>query len=521
MAGDPERAADRLQSERVSVASLSSAAGKGRKRALTIAAWSGPLDALGDPCLSPAARRLDARLNHLRASLHYDEHPLLDALSELSQASGITIHLSEELRAWIRAEGLSVRLRLEGIALRNALALILCCSEELDYERDGEGGIRITRGECKSSPYVGVAVERAAEPQAERNEALLQRRVTLRFEQTPLDEVLTFLSDITGAEFLLSSSARESKELPVDLQLSRLPLEEALAALSERTGLSLRHHPRGVVLETAAEAKAGAEWQAEQRARSERAAPLLGAILPRGVSGTLSDLARAIRASGLALDLRGPAEGTLWVPPGATVEEALERATAMTGVYWRLEELEGEARGERPAHVLRLSDAHDSLRSLSPQLLGQLPPGELARAAQQAEQEAQAARQAVDAALGLDEVRRARDRSLAAERRALCVLANAWAQVDAGAREPREPRESRARRAAELAAWLEALSGVYPFETPSCSSEECRELFQGDREEPQTAPGLDACLHRQLFLLRQVSRWLADPSAEGAHPAAR
>ena len=101
------------------------------------------------------------------------------------------------------------------------------------------------------------------------------------------------------------------------------------------------------------------------------------------------------------------------------------------------------------------------------------------------------------------------------------MLANAWAQVDAGAREPREPRESRARRAAELAAWLEALSGVYPFETPSCSSEECRELFQGDREEPQTAPGLDACLHRQLFLLRQVSRWLADPSAEGAHPAAR
>ncbi|RMG13326.1 MAG: hypothetical protein D6731_12395 [Planctomycetota bacterium] len=63
------------------------------------------------------------------------------------------------------------------------------------------------------------------------------RRVTLRFSETPVSEVVAFLRDITGANFVLQASV--PRDLQVDLSLQNATLRQAIeqvCAVARRDG---------------------------------------------------------------------------------------------------------------------------------------------------------------------------------------------------------------------------------------------------------------------------------------------
>ena len=120
-----------------------------------------------DPALLAAARARDlerrarrdaelarnqatrAVLNEGRTSLNFDGTPLLECIDVFRDATKLNLVVSPDARELIEGEQVTVTLRLSEISFDNALKLILCAHESLDYELE-RGLIRITAG-CENS----------------------------------------------------------------------------------------------------------------------------------------------------------------------------------------------------------------------------------------------------------------------------------------------------------------------------------------------------------------------------------
>jgi hypothetical protein len=118
--------------------------------------------------------------------------------------------------------------------------------------------LRVARGssprESAGRPTLTTRTEAAAD--------LLARRVTATFAvETPLAEVVDYLSTLSGAAILLDGRALRRSglgpELPVRWQVQDAPLGEALASLAEPRGLAWLALEGGALLITSAEDAAG------------------------------------------------------------------------------------------------------------------------------------------------------------------------------------------------------------------------------------------------------------------------
>ena len=161
-----------------------------------------------------------------------------------------------ELQAYAVEDIVSGVLQGKGGASFEPDALIELLEESLD---EGVGSLEYTAGPegekgtllVRRSPREQVKVQEfltylrtlkrkaLAQPKWIRDyqQLLANRLVTLNFVETPLEEVISFLQDISGLNLTISSGV-DSEELTVSLRLREVPLQDALRVILEQTHLA-------------------------------------------------------------------------------------------------------------------------------------------------------------------------------------------------------------------------------------------------------------------------------------------
>ncbi|MCO5171828.1 MAG: hypothetical protein M9894_36475 [Planctomycetes bacterium] len=333
-------------------------------------AWFAP-----GPARDPAFDRARAaweRLHARRVTLSFDRTPLADALSFFSDL-GLPTRLEAETARRLAANGVTVSLRLNGIAAHSALALVLAADDDLVFDVDRDGVL--VRDAARPSPerLLATGAESALDPtSAEVRRQLAARRASLRLEARPLAEALRALQAQTGVNLVLDP-ALERRELPaVTIASPEASVGALLDALLGPLELGLRVE-QGVV--RVVERALATEAPVEAHARRLLALPLGGEApvgLPLG--DLLERLEGATGAPVVALKPLRASRARLALPAGLTVEAALRLAARQTGLRhaWFVS-------GGQPALALTIDDEEVGLLEAA-QALGWPSPSRVAPA---------------------------------------------------------------------------------------------------------------------------------------------
>jgi hypothetical protein len=491
--------------------------------------WSPALTALGSPRLSRAHRRWDALLNYFKLDVDYQDLTLPDALAELSQRSGLPIHLSADARSATQESTVSLRLR--DIRLLDVLRLTLSTQAGLAYSL-ADDGLHVSS--CAGDVYFGdvfqtLPLEREADDRralvsaraAQLDRLLTTSLVTVRFQETPLQQVLDFLRDVTGVT-IVTSGGMDADSYTVTITRRNVPLGELLDLILEPHDLTRVSVQSLVRVLPKDDAVARAKRDEEEAAKRRSGSTVLSARFEAGASPLpLAAAAAALQAgTGMLIRLEGGAESSvasLWLPPGCTVEEACERATIQAGVRWSLRRT---VDGGKLIHRVTWAGCHDALDALRASALSDATAAASApamagvvSAAQQAARSLSELRERALQATDLAGLRPWRRDVQAANRRALTAVARAWAAADSLSA---TPSVAGAERAADLSAWLEAIA---PQEGICRASHggHCGKNRASDT--PLLSPTPDDCLHHHSETLRAIAFWHVAADAT-AHPGA-
>ncbi|MBX3472619.1 MAG: hypothetical protein KF878_37685, partial [Planctomycetes bacterium] len=347
-------------------------------------AWYGP-----GPARDPAfdrARAVWERLHARQVTLNFDGTSLADALSFFSDL-GFPTRLEAETARRLAANGVTVSLRLNGIAAHSALALVLAADDDLVFDVDRDGVL--VRHSDRPSPerLLATGAESALDPaSAEVRRQLAARRASLRLrlEARPLAEALRALQAQTGLDLVLDPALERREHPPVTIVSPEASVGALLDALLGPLELGLRVE-QGVV--RVVERALATEAPVEAHARRLLALPLGGEArvgLPLG--GLLERLEGATGAPVVALKPVRASRARLALPAGLTVEAALRLAARQTGLRhaWFVS-------GGQPALALTIDDEEVGLLEAA-QALGWPSPSRVAPAPVVTEWEAVQAR---------------------------------------------------------------------------------------------------------------------------------
>lgn len=191
-----------------------------------------------------------------------------DSLELLAETAGVRIDLSEGLSEISGEKGTVTGTKISGASFSQAVKAIGKAAEidlawriqggvvhvQTDDEREEEREARLemlrdlieeVAGEDArflGERYLLVYVEPQDDSQEARRirEILAMRKITLNFEETPLDHVVSFIRDITETNIVMSKDVQEmARDLTVTLKVSNIRLENALNLILDGTGEDL------------------------------------------------------------------------------------------------------------------------------------------------------------------------------------------------------------------------------------------------------------------------------------------
>ena len=183
------------------------------------------------------AGRIKSALESRKVSLNFQGTPLEEAVNFLRDISGLNFALLPDEDPTV-----GVTLRLVDISLTNAFKLILASDSDLESRIQGNV-IVIGRDFAPVAPKKWTAQEVKANPDAAWK--VLSIRVTVNFDGTPLEEVLSFLSDITGLKLSLNEAARAANP-DISLSLKQVSLGDFLALVCGSHGLRWSVNEAGI-----------------------------------------------------------------------------------------------------------------------------------------------------------------------------------------------------------------------------------------------------------------------------------
>lgn len=295
------------------------------------------------PALARARLHAQELLGEVSLSV---EGSLSQALARLAQISRTPIRVDPGAAELVATR--FVELSLRGVTRRDALNLICAAAPGLVWEVDRRGVLIRPSQATPLETRLREGAQRAADRSSTEHvrERLGGFPVTLRFpaETATGGEVIDFLRDLSGLNFVVSQSARSALEPKIAaLHVSKIPLGEALEALLTPLGLGYDLSQGVVRIVPAVEASEGTALEA-LRARL-LATPLSTSDL-RGVD--LYTLARKLEAAcgvSVVLDegLIG-ARARVFLPAGLTLAQALELLRPQAGIEAGLAWLPSEQR---------------------------------------------------------------------------------------------------------------------------------------------------------------------------------
>jgi hypothetical protein len=188
-----------------------------------------PAHLIAETPLERAQRALDQP-----AKMEFVDTPFKDVLAAMAEHHRVPIKvLRETYEAGYVLRDQPVTVFHRDISLRSALNLTLD-RLDLDYLVTERGELLVFAAEPQARAKRPVSrVQLAA---AEKNRLLLEKKiVTVQFVDTPLKDVIAFISDEVGVEFVLDREAIEGVGLqpdsPITTNLQEMPLHRAMTAL--------------------------------------------------------------------------------------------------------------------------------------------------------------------------------------------------------------------------------------------------------------------------------------------------
>lgn len=167
-------------------------------------------------------KALAKRLESTPVTLNFDQTPLADVAAFLGDLSQVSVVVAPGVDA-----DQPITAKLEGVSLKDALKLIASSGKDL-----------------QARPWCGVLW---IGPKGQRLPAMpevpaagkLAKKVTLHFDETPLDEVLAFLQDVSGLKLTLTPAAQAKlKGATVTLAVRDMPAIRALTLIGALHRLS-------------------------------------------------------------------------------------------------------------------------------------------------------------------------------------------------------------------------------------------------------------------------------------------
>jgi hypothetical protein len=293
-------------------------------------AWFAPnLDPVVPPGLAQAkdyARRIQSQ----RITLNFDGVPLDEAAGFISDITGIQCRLSPTASA----EDATVSLRLKDISLKNAMNLIVASSSKLVWDVDRDGLlIRTVSTPSFEARLTKVAAEalsaNTSADQAAIRERLQSQAISVSFTDTPLAEVVDFMRDITGLNYVIPAGVDTTQT--VTCTFSDRTLSDALSTLLEPLDLGTSIEA-GVILIVPSE-RANRRSSLAKRAQTLKAKPLGDQTLRGANLGALAEtLKDATQAYVVLTENARRSGGRIAVAQGVTVGEALESCRGQIGL---------------------------------------------------------------------------------------------------------------------------------------------------------------------------------------------
>jgi len=265
------------------------------------------------------------------------EGTVATGLSRLREISAPPIRVDPQAKELVERTKLS--LDLKGVTRRDALNLVCAATPSLVWEVDRLGVL--------IRPAQALPLEARLERAAKRSESrdstrairrLLQSRpVTLHAKNSPGNEVLDFLRDISGLNFVVAPGARALVQEKVDLDCESMSMRDLLDLWLTPLGLGVDLNQGIVRIVLAGEASEGKSLEAKRAALL--AAPLAG----KGLRGAdLFSLASYLEiGAGVSVHLDPKLVGSrrrVFLPAGVNLAKALEllrlQAGYLSGLTW-------------------------------------------------------------------------------------------------------------------------------------------------------------------------------------------
>jgi len=203
------------------------------------------LDALADGIVDGPSARMWGRAHTQKVQVNFVDTPLVDIIEYLRELSQLNMVIDGSRVKIDQIEPITLTLR--DLALHNVLKL-MCAQYSLEVVY-GEGVVTLTTPEGAQEMRAAGA-RRAAERRsavahpleagsadAQVRTQLESTRISLDFAAAPFSDVVAFLRDFTGVNFVIDIGADpEIAERPVTLRVKDLALDRCLTMLCETNG---------------------------------------------------------------------------------------------------------------------------------------------------------------------------------------------------------------------------------------------------------------------------------------------